>query len=402
MKKLVTNILIRRTAKYIDKKRPKIVVVTGSVGKTSTTQAIATVLNDKYSVLTTQKSYNTDVGVIMTIFGQNIVTNPIAWFWLSLKVVFFSFGRPKHEIYVLELGADQPGEIRRFAYLNPDIAVVSAVVPEHMELFKTIEAVASEELATMAFSKVVLLNKKMVAQKFVDIERAKLSLSSDAIEYYSRDEIKNIKANLKVVGEHSLDAVAAAAKIAGKLGFSDSEMKAAIEKIVPQPGRMNKLNGIKGSTLIDDTYNSSPDAVKAALKYLYSVKAPQRIVLLGNMNELGEHSEAAHRTIGRLCDPSKLDAVFTLGVDANKYLAEEAEKADCKVTRCESPTQAGSMIKEILQEGAIVLLKGSQNGVFTEEATKVLLEDPEDVSKLVRQTGHWPGMKRKQFKDMTI
>lgn len=390
--------MIRRTAKFINKKRPKIVVVTGSVGKTSTTQAIATVLSEKYTVLTTRGNYNTDIGVVLTIFGQHIVTNPVAWFWTSLKVLVLSFGRPKHDIYVLELGTDHPGEIKRFVYLNPDIAVVTAITPEHMELFKTIDAVASEELATMAFSKAVLLNKTMVPQKFVDTEHAKHSLSHQAIEYYSRGEVKKLKANLKVIGDHSLDAVAAAAKIAEKLGFSDLEIKVAIEKIVAQPGRMSKLSGVNNSTLIDDTYNSSPDAAKAALEYIYSVNAPQRIALLGNMNELGDYSESAHREIGRLCDPKKLTAVLTLGVDSNKFLADAAEKNGCQVIRCQSPNEAGEKIKEILEEGAIVLLKGSQNGVFAEEATKALLANPQDSSRLVRQTGYWPKKKRSQFK----
>lgn len=402
MKKLITDYLICRTAKFISKKRPKIVVITGSVGKTSTTQAIATVLSEKFKVLTTRCNYNTDIGVILTIFGQSIATNPIAWLWVSTKILFLSFGRPRHDIFVLELGTDHPGEIKRFVYLNPDIAVVTAITPEHMELFKTIQAVASEELTTLAFSKSVLLNKQMVDQKFVDIERAKHSLSNDKIEYYSRGDIKNQKSNLKVIGEHSLDAVAAAAKIARKFGFSDSEILAAIEKIVPQPGRMNKLEGLNESILIDDTYNSSPDAAVAALEYLYSVSAPQKIALLGNMNELGDVSESSHREIGALCDPKKLDAVFTLGVDSNKFLAAAAEKNGCKVIRCQSPKEAGEKIKEILKENAVVLLKGSQNGVYAEEATKVLLANPVDSTKLVRQTGYWPKKKRAQFSDLTV
>lgn len=397
MKKFVTNYLIRRTAKFIDKNRPKIVVVAGSVGKTSTTQAIATVLREKHLVLATKKNYNTDVGVVMTIFDQNIVTSPIAWLWLSIKVFLLSLGRPKHEIYVIELGPDHPGDIARYSYLKPDIAVVTAVAPEHMEYFKTIEAVAREELSVMAFSKTVLVNKTMVASGYVESEVARNKFEKENLGYYSREDVRKFSANLKVVGDHSLDAVSAAAKIAEKFRFSDTDIIAAIEKIEPQAGRMSKIVGLKNSILIDDTYNASPEAMKAALDYLYSVEAPQRLALLGNMNELGEHSEIAHREIGKLCDPNKLDAVFTLGVDSNKFLALEAEKAGCKVIRCQSPNEAGEKIKEMLKPDATVLLKGSQDGVYAEEATKVLLANPDDTSKLVRQTGHWPKIKRQQF-----
>ncbi len=394
--------MIRRTAKFIRKKRPKIVVVAGSVGKTSTTQAIAAVLREKYTVLATKNSYNTDLGVVMTIFGQHIVTNPVAWLWLSLKVVVMSLGLPKHEVYVLELGADTPGEINRFAYLKPDMAVVTAIVPEHMEFFKTIEAVAQEELSVMRFTKLVLINKTMVAEEYIDSECRRNDFSKILLEYYSREDVKKFASNLKVVGEHSFDSVAAAASVAGKFGFSDADTNAAIQKVEPQPGRMSKLKGVNWSTLIDDTYNASPDAVKAALDYIYSVDASQKLVLLGNMNELGEHSEIAHRDVGKYCNPKKLDAVFTLGAHSNKFLAAEAEKAGCKVIRCSSPNEAGEKIKEMLKPGAIVLLKGSQNGVFAEEATKALLANQEDVSRLVRQAGHWPKMKRRQFSDLSI
>ncbi len=390
MKKLVTNYLIRRTAKFINKKRPKIVVATGSVGKTSTTQAIATVLKAKYSVLTTKGNYNTDIGVVMTIFGQHSKTNVLAWIWLSLKVCFLSFRKPKHEVYVLELGTDHPGEIATFSFLKPDIAVVTAVAPEHMEFFKTIEAVAEEELSVSKYSQTTLINKRMVADKFLK--------DLGDIGFYDRSDVLAHAPNLKVVGIHSLDAVAAAAKLAEMLGMNKGEISDAIQQIEPQPGRMNVLKGVNDSVLIDDTYNSSPEAAKAALDYLYSLKAPQKIVLLGNMNELGDTSADSHREIGEYCDPGKLDMVLTLGPDSNNFLAEAAEKRGCKVVRCKTPYEAGDKIKEFIKTGAVVLLKGSQNGVYAEEATKMLLADSNDTSKLVRQTSYWPAKKKASFK----
>jgi hypothetical protein len=83
----------------------------------------------------------------------------------------------------------------------------------------------------------------------------------------------------------------------------------------------------------------------------------------------------------------------------NEHLALEAEKRGCNVKRCESPYEAGEFIKSVLQEGAVVLIKGSQNRVFAEEAIKTLLQDPQDATKLVRQAKNWMAIKRKQFKD---
>jgi UDP-N-acetylmuramoyl-tripeptide--D-alanyl-D-alanine ligase len=152
--------------------------------------------------------------------------------------------------------------------------------------------------------------------------------------------------------------------------------------------------------LIDDTYNSSPEAVKASLDYLYSVKGSQRIALLGNMNELGDTSAQEHRLIGEYCNPKKLDLVVTLGPDSNSYIADSARKKGCKVEVSNTPYEAAAIIKKHLKENAVVLLKGSQNGVYAEEATKLLLSDPSDENKLVRQSPFWLKIKDENFKEV--
>jgi UDP-N-acetylmuramoyl-tripeptide--D-alanyl-D-alanine ligase len=161
---------------------------------------------------------------------------------------------------------------------------------------------------------------------------------------------------------------------------------------------MRRLVGINNSTIIDDTYNASPEAVSAALKTLYRLDAPQKIAVLGNMNELGKFSAEAHRQIGEQCDPKQLDLVVTIGPDANKYLAPAAEKKGCKVGTFSDPYQAGEFVKLQIKPGALVLVKGSQNKVFAEEAVKTLLADPVDASKLVRQSRYWMKIKAKNFK----
>ena len=149
--------------------------------------------------------------------------------------------------------------------------------------------------------------------------------------------------------------------------------------------------------IIDDTYNASPEAVKAALDTLYGIEAPQRIALLGNMNELGDYSESAHREIGQYCNPEKLDLLVTLAGDANTFTAAEAEAKGCTVVRVDSPYDAAEKIKFALKPGAVILAKGSQNRVFAEEAVKQLLADPADQSKLVRQSASWLKIKQQQF-----
>jgi UDP-N-acetylmuramoyl-tripeptide--D-alanyl-D-alanine ligase len=162
---------------------------------------------------------------------------------------------------------------------------------------------------------------------------------------------------------------------------------------------MQILPGVKGSTIIDDSYNASPAAVEAALDVLYAAKAPQRIAILGNMNELGDYSQEAHEEVGRYCQPDKLDLVVTIGADAEKYLVPAAREAGCRVEAFSSPYDAGRKVLSEMKTGAVVLAEGSQNRVFAEESLKILLDNPEDAKKLVRQSDYWMKIKRGQFGD---
>jgi UDP-N-acetylmuramoyl-tripeptide--D-alanyl-D-alanine ligase len=162
---------------------------------------------------------------------------------------------------------------------------------------------------------------------------------------------------------------------------------------------MRTLPGVSSTTLIDDTYNSSPSAVKAALEVLYQTQAGQRICILGDMNELGEQSPAEHRAVGEYCDPKKLDLVVTIGAESQKSLAPAAEKNGCEVKSFDSPYEAGDYVKQHLRQGAVILAKGSQNRIFAEEALKKLLRDPADAGQLVRQSPYWLKVKNQQFPD---
>src|SRR5581483_9254604 len=115
--------------------------------------------------------------------------------------------------------------------------------------------------------------------------------------------------------------------------------------------RMQRLKGIKDSLIIDETYNASPFAVKAALDSLYAMKAPQKIAILGNMNELGESSEEAHREIGAYCEPKQLNLVVTIGPDANKFTAEEPKKNGCQVASFNDPYSAGEFVRNRMAHG---------------------------------------------------
>ncbi|MFT4532431.1 MAG: UDP-N-acetylmuramoyl-tripeptide--D-alanyl-D-alanine ligase [Candidatus Saccharimonadales bacterium] len=400
MRKLVALTLKKQAKRMLRKHKVKVVVVTGSVGKTSTTQAVATVLSENFNVRKTLHNYNTDIGVPCSVFGRTFpvsVKNIFGWAWIIASNEVSILRRQDYNLLVLELGTDTPGEIKEFSWLNPDIAIVTAVAPEHMEYFKTIDAVAEEELSVAAFADKTIVNKSMVASKYLKFAK------SDELFNYHRTDISHLgldASDLQVVGEHSIDSVAAAIAVGRELGMNKRSLISGAKKIVAQNGRMNVLEGVDGSTLIDDTYNSSPEAVTAALDYVYESKYDQKIVLLGNMNELGESSAELHKKVGDYCRHDEIDLVVALGADSVSYTAASAKEKGCAVAIAENPYEAAGIIKRQLDRNkkSVVLLKGSQNGVFAEEATKLLLRNPDDVEFLVRQDKSWIKKKKLSFK----
>lgn len=410
----------RKVRQYFKKHKPTLVVVVGSVGKTSTKTAIATVLAEKFRVRAHDGNHNMDISVPPALLGVTFpdeVHSVSAWLNV-LSAMSLRIKEPKDvDVIIQELGTDKPGDIPYFAkYLTPDIAVVTAVSDEHMMNFGSLDDVAKEELSVASYAKLTVVNRDDVDAKFaVDATTSNIDTYGlgEHAEYRLVVEPANpldgrvgkliapewgeLPVTAQLVGDHALKAAAAAACVATKLGLSSKEIAVGISKIRPTNGRMNILRGLEGSTIIDDTYNASPLAVKAALETLYAVDAPQRIAILGSMNELGMTSVAAHEAIGKFCDPAKLEWVVTIGDEAQRYLAPAAEKQGCQVRSFKTPYQAGGFVHSVLRSGAVVLVKGSQNGVFAEEAVKELLHSTEDEEQLVRQSEYWLGVKEEQF-----
>ena len=162
-------------------------------------------------------------------------------------------------------------------------------------------------------------------------------------------------------------------------------------------GRMNLLSGINDSTIIDDSYNSSPLAAKSALETLYQLPAKTKVAVLGDMNELGDTTAAEHRTLGTLCDPAHLSHVITVGPNAARFLAPAAKDNGCTVTSFDKATDAVELLQSLARQDTVLLFKGSQGGVYLEEAIKPLLKNSTDSKKLVRQSKEWRHKKQTFF-----
>lgn len=426
-KKYIQRKLEKSVKKYF-KKHPevKLVVVAGSVGKTSTKMAIATVLSQGLRVRLHEGNHNTEMSAPLAILGVSYPKNirSLKQWRVIFKAIRQRIKRPADvDVIIQELGTDGPGQIPHFGtYLSPDIAVITSVAPEHMEFFGTIEAVAVEELAAANYSKLAIINRDDIDGVYANaITNSAITTygTTDMAEYrFESGDFMKLSGNegmfiapewegglattLHVLGEHSTRAAVAAGAVAVKLGLDPSLITTGLSAIRPVSGRMNVLRGINETIIIDDTYNSSPLAIKSALRTLYQMDAPQKIAVLGSMNELGDVSPAAHQEVGRMCDGSQLSYVITVGEDAAKYLAPAARENGCQVFSVRNAIEAGAYANKLMEPGAIVFFKGSQGGIYLEEAVKIIILSMDDEDKLVRQSPEWMKTKQAHFEGQTF
>ena len=343
----------------------KLIVVAGSVGKTSTKTALATVLSQQYRVRMHPGNHNTELSAPLAILGIEYPRNiksMSAWRQV-FKQAKERIAQPATvDVIIQELGVDKPGDMAVFGrYLRPDIAVVTAVTPEHMEYFGTLDAVAAEELSVVNFSKVGVINRDDIPSKYANL-LTNVSIStygttpqaeySFVIEdftvedgytgHFTSPELGDrLRAHVHVLGEHSLRPVSAAVCVAVRFGMNPQAIIRGIESLRPVSGRMNVLKGYNNSMIIDDTYNASPAAVASALATLAAIRAPQKVAILGSMNELGDSTAQAHQAVGQQCQPSVAEWVITVGQAARQFIAPAAQANGCIVYSFDDAISAG-------------------------------------------------------------
>lgn len=399
----------------------RLIVVTGSVGKTSTKRALATLLSQRYRVRMHEGNHNTELAAPLAILGIEYPGKLRSiGVWRSIfKAAKLRIEQPTDvDIIIQELGTDHPGDIPRFGtYLRPHLALVTAVTPEHMEFFGTIEAVAQEEMNVTTYSQFSLINRDDIEARFAGFTTTpnfSTYGTTGAAEYRFEQQgfdpqngyTGNIitphtppfPAHIRVAGEHSLRPIMGAVAAGIMMGLTVQNITDGLLAIKPVPGRMNILHGIGGTTIIDDTYNSSPAAAAAAMQTLYAISgdAPQRIAILGSMNELGATSQVEHEALGQMCDPNLLTWVVVVGDEARKFLAPAARARGCQVQECHDAIEAGKFVRSISVPGAVILAKGSQGEIYLEEAVKVLCDMTQD-QELVRQSAEWQRVKDAYF-----
>ncbi|OGG61521.1 hypothetical protein A3C87_02625 [Candidatus Kaiserbacteria bacterium RIFCSPHIGHO2_02_FULL_49_34] len=426
MKSVIKNVLVAMlTAEargLLRRTKPAIIAITGSVGKTGTKDAIYTALKDKIHVRKSAKSFNSDVGVPLSVLGiENPGTNIFLWIRALIEgFVIMLVHRDYPDVLVLEVGVDRPGDMAKLtSWVRPDIVVLTRFpdVPVHVENFPTAEAVAEEKkqlLYALKDDGVIVYNNdderivravsemRQVSVGFSRYSRSSFVGASETNVYehgvpvgfefvLNTQDTSHVVRVRDVLGVGYVYVHTAAIAVATLFEIPVNEAIASLEKHVAAPGRMRLLPGVKGTHIIDDTYNASPVAALEALRTLRSIKnATRRIAVLGDMLELGQYSIDEHHHIGEAAAES-VDMLVTVGVRA-RGIAEGALRAgldEANITQYDDALEAARDLEQKLVSGDYVLIKGSQ-GMRLERAVEEIMAEPERAEELlVRQDAFW-------------
>ncbi len=423
VKTILSYVLKVESKAVLLKYKPKVIAITGSVGKTSTKDAVYAVISKISYVRKSEKSYNSEIGLPLTVLGApNGWNDPILWIKNILKGLWLAICPHKYPKWlVLEVGVGKPGDMRKTAsWVKSDVVIVTGIgeTPAHIEFFSSREHLIEEKsglLKTLKKDGILILNaddEAALGFKAKSKNRiityglkagADIVGSGENISYDSAGvpegvifridvEGNSLPVSIEgVFGRNHIYASLAALALASTLKLNMLDAISALKNYDVPPGRMRLLKGINNSLLIDDTYNSSPFACRSALETLGEVKCSGRkIAVLGDMLELGKHTIDAHKEIGKVAKENT-EVIIVVGPRAKSIRegAEEAGMNKAGIFEFTNSREVGEFLKTFVQKGDLVLIKGSQS-MRMERAVEAVLEDQKNKSKLlVRQDKEW-------------
>lgn len=346
-----------------------VIGVTGSTGKTSTKEIIAAVLQQDFNIHKTMMNYNNEIGLPMTIFELN----------------------SNNEISILEMGMNNLGEIKRLSEIaKPSIGVITNIGTAHIENLGSRENILKAKMEITSYfdeNSILIINgddeylSRLIKDKFDIIKVSRNNKGNynafDIVSYGElgvefkciyRNEIFKFKIN--VPGQHNIYNALCAIAIGDIFNMNIKEIQAGLENYKPVGQRMNIINMNEDIKILNDCYNANPDSMKAALDVLSAYEKRRKIAILGDMFELGDFSEDAHKQVGNYLK-DKCDLLIAVGDDAI-YIFNEAKK-NIESHYFESKDEASSYISSIIKAGDVVLIKASR-GMKMEDITNYLLE----------------------------
>ena len=361
-------------ASRVKQSQSQVIAITGSVGKTTTRNAITEVLRTSGPVVSSVGNLNTLLGLSLTLVNSDL---------------------HKETRLVLEMGASKKGDLADIChYFKPDISVITNVRAVHLEMLGSIEGVQHEKGELIR-----ALGSKGIACLNADDPRTRSMITQckGKCIFYGKSpdayvQPHDITAAVPLLGDHVIYILMAAFCVGRIVGIAPDTINRALSHLKPQKGRLNQLPGKDGSILIDDSYNSSPDAVIAALGVLANQSAKRRVVFLGDMLELGEKEEGAHIDI-LLRAADKADRIYGCGVRfqnaANHLNSELGIAIECFPESSELASELTSGKIYTPLPGDVILVKGSQGARMERVSRALLSEDVSPESVLPRHTEAW-------------
>jgi UDP-N-acetylmuramoyl-tripeptide--D-alanyl-D-alanine ligase len=354
---------------------PKVLAVTGSVGKTSLKDMIACICSRYFKTVSTDMNYNNEIGVPMTILSMPEGT----------------------EVLVLELGMDHAGEIERLARISrPDVAAISNIGVSHIENFDSADGIYLAKMEITSFlheSNALVVNGDDEYLRQVSdlpgitymVVTAGMGRGCDFIardiRYTNDRELgfdiihgeECVRFNLPVAGKYNGITAAIATAVVNEIGVTLTQSAEALHSLKRTPHRLALIEA-GGVKVIDDAYNASPSSMASGIEYLMAVSGERRIAVLAGMNELGDDSQRYHVEVGEIVAKAGVDVLIAVG-DKAMDIADGAERAARKgkpaVYRFNTNAEASEFINSEKRAGDVYLVKGS-HGMKTEEIVDVL------------------------------
>ncbi|MFH1353664.1 MAG: UDP-N-acetylmuramoyl-tripeptide--D-alanyl-D-alanine ligase [bacterium] len=394
MKKLGQRILWQRASDYLRRYRPLIIGVAGSTGKTMTKDAIKLCLEENHLVRAADGSYNTPVGVALSLLGLTVQQAHRHWLRLLTRSRIKEMINEEPRLIILELGADQPGDIDFFARkLAFDIGVITNVQSTHLRLFSSRDMVAHEMMSLAVDippdGHIILNADDELVKQMAESLKANIIFFGESgntdVRLLRAERLNshgfaceiNVQGTLHelhlphLVARYQLSNVLAALAVVVAL---EADIKTAFRRLPylqPPPGRMRLLSGHAGSRILDDSYNASPESTLLALQTLADIHAGRRIAILGDMLDLGLRSLPYHQQVGRLA-AEVADIFVTVGDNMRAAGAAALKTDDTDVHHFQDSRYVGKWMTEFLHRDDLILVKGSRD-MRMEEVVKRLI-----------------------------
>ncbi|MCP4707767.1 MAG: UDP-N-acetylmuramoyl-tripeptide--D-alanyl-D-alanine ligase [Planctomycetes bacterium] len=336
----------------------QVIAITGSNGKTTTREMIYHTLSKFKKGYRSPHNYNNQIGVPLTLLGID----------------------SDHDFAVVEIGANAPGEVAQLSRIcEPNIAVITHIGPTHLEGFKDLDGVSTEKVSIVVglqehgivvccvdhprtLERLKTLGRHVITfglDNNADVSGGNVHRTHGQVRFETNDRAEVL---LPIAGTHNVKNALAALAVVRRLGISSTQFAQAMQDFVGAKRRM-ACHHVNGITIIDDCYNASPSSMTAALAELNCIEeAARRIMVVGDMYELGDASEHYHRQLGADIAGSKVDLLLTVGSQA-AWTAEAALQAGMgrsSIQRAISSKRLARLIKSMIRDEDTILVKGSR------------------------------------------